>query len=219
MYSCRRLSLVLMMLFLYVGTLMAQTTISGTVVSADDNEPLMGVSILVEGTKNKTITNLDGKFTIPDVKPNAVLVVSMIGMRTERLKAKNGMHIVMKSEDVQMAEVVVTGQQQIDKRLFTGATTKISAEETKLDGVADINIWTGVDPKDKDLADYELGTSTGIILSDGTSGYIDRHQGIERSFNEDRDYYYPIPTKERQLYHEKGVDLKQNPGWVDGLSY
>ena len=87
------------------------------------------------------------------------------------------------------------------------------------DGVADINIWTGVDPKDKDMADYELGTSTGIILSDGTSGYIDRHQGIERSFNEDRDYYYPIPTKERQLYHEKGVDLKQNPGWVDGLSY
>ena len=139
MYSCRRLSLVLMMLFLYVGTLMAQTTISGTVVSADDNEPLMGVSILVEGTKNKTITNLDGKFTIPDVKPNAVLVVSMIGMRTERLKAKNGMHIVMKSEDVQMAEVVVTGQQQIDKRLFTGAATKVDAEKIKLSGAADVS--------------------------------------------------------------------------------
>ena len=69
------------------------------------------------------------------------------------------------------------------------------------------------------MADFELGTSTGIILSDGVSGYIDRHQNIERNFNEDRDYYYPIPTKERQLYHDKGVDLKQNPGWVDGLSY
>ena len=87
------------------------------------------------------------------------------------------------------------------------------------DGVPDIHIWTGVDPKDKDMADFELGTSTGIILSDGVSGYIDRHQNIERNFNEDRDYYYPIPTKERQLYHDKGVDLKQNPGWVDGLSY
>ena len=139
MYSCRRLSLVLMMLFLYVGTLMAQTTISGTVVSADDNEPLMGVSILVEGTKNKTITNLDGKFTIPDVKPNAVLVVSMIGMRTERVKAKNGMRIVLVSEDVQMAEVVVTGQQQIDKRLFTGAATKVDAEKIKLSGAADVS--------------------------------------------------------------------------------
>ena len=41
----------------------------------------------------------------------------------------------------------------------------------------------------------------------------------EIALDEARDYYYPIPTKERQLYHEKGVDLKQNPGWVDGLSY
>ena len=139
MYLCKRLNLVLMMLFLYVGTLMAQTSISGTVVSADDNEPLMGVSILVEGTKNRTITNLDGKFTIPDVKQNAVLVVSMIGMRTEKLKAKNGMHIVMHSEDVQMSEVVVTGQQQIDKRLFTGAATKVDADKIKLSGAADVS--------------------------------------------------------------------------------
>jgi len=139
MYSCRRLTFVLMMLFLYVGTLMAQTSISGTVVSADDNEPLMGVSILAEGTKNRTITNLDGKFTITDVKPNAVLVVSMIGMRTEKVKAKNGMHIVLHSEDVQMSEVVVTGQQQIDKRLFTGAATKVDAEKIKLSGAADVS--------------------------------------------------------------------------------
>ncbi|MBR1755379.1 MAG: SusC/RagA family TonB-linked outer membrane protein [Bacteroidaceae bacterium] len=139
MYLCRRLSLVLLTLFLWIGTLAAQTSISGTVISADDNEPLMGVSILVEGTQNRTITNLDGKFTISDVKQNAVLVFSMIGMRTEKAKAKNGMRVVMQNEDVQMTEVVVTGQQQIDKRLFTGAATKIDADKIKLSGAADVS--------------------------------------------------------------------------------
>ena len=88
MYLCKRMSLVLAALYLYVGMAMAQTTISGTVFSADDNEPLMGANILVEGTQKRAITDLDGKFTLSDVKSNAVLVVSMIGMRTEKVKAR-----------------------------------------------------------------------------------------------------------------------------------
>ena len=118
---------------------MAQTTISGTVFSADDNEPLMGASVLVEGTQKRTITDIDGKFTLTDVKSNATLVVSMIGMRTEKVKAKNGMRIVMQGEYTQMTEVVATGQQQIDKRLFTGAATKVDAEKIKLSGMADVS--------------------------------------------------------------------------------
>lgn len=87
------------------------------------------------------------------------------------------------------------------------------------DGKADINIWKDTNPKSKDVVDYQLGTSTGIELTEESKGYIYHHNNIERSFNEARDYYYPIPTKERQLYHQKGVLLKQNPGWADGLSY
>ena len=118
---------------------MAQTTISGTVFSADDNEPLMGASVLAEGTQKRAITDIDGKFTLTDVKSNATLVVSMIGMRTEKVKAKNGMRIVMQGEYTQMTEVVATGQQQIDKRLFTGAATKVDAEKIKLSGMADVS--------------------------------------------------------------------------------
>lgn len=87
------------------------------------------------------------------------------------------------------------------------------------DGVADINLWQGVNPKSKDVVDFELGVPTGIELTDGDTGFVEHHGNISRSFNESRDYFYPIPTKERQLYHQKGVDLKQNPGWIDGLSY
>ena len=87
------------------------------------------------------------------------------------------------------------------------------------DGKPDINIWTGTNPKSKDLVDWELGSSTGIELTGDSAGYVYHHGNVSRSFDEGRDYYYPIPTTERQLYHEKNVDLKQNPGWIDGLSY
>ena len=87
------------------------------------------------------------------------------------------------------------------------------------DGKNDINIWTGTNPKSPDMADFELGAETGLILSSDTAGYIDYHKNTARSFDENRDYYYPIPSKERQLYHEAGKSLSQNPGWVDGLSY
>ena len=133
------MSLVLEALFLYVGIAMAQTNVSGTVFSADDNEPLMGANIQVEGTQKRAITDIDGKFTLSDVKSNAVLVVSMIGMRTEKVKAKNGMRILLQSEYTQMTEVVATGQQQIDKRLFTGAATTVKAEDIKLSGMADVS--------------------------------------------------------------------------------
>ena len=139
MFLYRRLSLVFALLFLSIGVAIAQTTVSGTVFSADDNEPLMGANILVEGTQIRAITDLDGNFTLKEVKSNAVLVVSMIGMRTQKVKAKNGMRIMLQADNVQMTEVVVNGQQQIDKRLFTGAATTVDAEKIKLSGMADMS--------------------------------------------------------------------------------
>ena len=66
MFLYKKLSFVLMLLFLSVGVAIAQTTVSGTVFSADDNEPLMGANILVEGTQTRAITDLDGNFTLKD---------------------------------------------------------------------------------------------------------------------------------------------------------
>lgn len=55
-----------------------------------------------------------------------------------------------------------------------------------------------------------------ILLSEGTSGYVDYHKNHERyGFNEGRDYLYPIPINERSLNH----NLTQNPGWNDGLGF
>lgn len=81
------------------------------------------------------------------------------------------------------------------------------------DGKADVCIWKDTNPKHKDMTDLELGKATGIILTGDNSGYVYRHKDIERSFDENRDYYYPIPISER----ERNPQLKQNPGWNDGL--
>ena len=54
----------------------------------------------------------------------------------------------------------------------------------------------------------------GIVLSNGDSGYVEYFRTKERSFNEERDYLYPIPTEDRST----NPNLKQNPGWKDGLS-
>ena len=52
------------MLFMCISTALAQTKISGTVVSADDNEPVIGATIMVVGTKSGAVTDVDGKFSL-----------------------------------------------------------------------------------------------------------------------------------------------------------
>ena len=139
MILCRRLTLVVTMLFLYIGVAIAPTRVSGIVISAEDSEPLIGAIVTVEGSKTRTVTDIDGKFTIPVPNTNSVLVFSMVGMHSKKLKAKNGMRVTLESQDKQMQEVVVTGIQQTDKRLFTGAATKVDAEKVKLSGMADVS--------------------------------------------------------------------------------
>ena len=60
----KKLTMILAGLFLSVGMAMAQAQISGTVVSEEDGEPIIGASVLVEGTTVGAATDLDGKFTL-----------------------------------------------------------------------------------------------------------------------------------------------------------
>ena len=134
----KRLSMILASLFLCVGMAFAQSNISGTVVSQEDGEPIIGATVLVQGTKEGTVTDIDGHFTIA-VAAGKKLVISYVGMETQTVTAKNGMTITLAPDDKTLQEVVVTGMQKVDKRLFTGASTKISADEAKIDGMADIS--------------------------------------------------------------------------------
>ena len=133
----KRLTMLLVGLFLSLGIAFAQNKITGTVLE-DTGEPCIGATVMVQGTKQGTKTDLNGHFTI-DVPAGKKLVISYVGMTTQTVAAKNGMKVTLASDSHTVGEVVVTGMQKMDKRLFTGATTKIEADKAKLDGVADIS--------------------------------------------------------------------------------
>lgn len=126
-----------------IGLTVAQTpgSVTGVVVSAEDNEPIVGASVMVKGTKTGTSTDLNGKFTIKNLPSKAkTLVVSFIGMKTKEVPITSGnMEIALESSSEQLDEVVVTGMQKMDKRLFTGAATKIDAQNARIGGMADIS--------------------------------------------------------------------------------
>ena len=134
----KRFAFLLVNLFLFVGMAFAQTKISGTVVSQEDGEAIIGASVIVEGTKTGVATDIDGRFSI-DVPAGKKLVVSYIGMQSKVVTPKPGMKIALVVDDKTLQEVVVTGMVAQDKRLFSGAATKIDASKAKLDGMADIS--------------------------------------------------------------------------------
>ena len=135
----KRLTMLLVGLFLTVGMALAQNKIKGTVYD-DTGEPAIGASVLVQGSKtNGVITDADGSFTLT-VPAGKKLEISYIGMQKQVVTPRNGMKVYLQADKAtQVEEVVVTGMQKMDKRLFTGATTKIEADKAKLDGVADIS--------------------------------------------------------------------------------
>jgi TonB-linked SusC/RagA family outer membrane protein len=135
----KRLMTLLACLFLMMGTALAQTKVSGTVVSADDGEPVIGASVMIKGTKTGAITDVDGKFSLTSPQSNPQIVVTYVGMVSQTLRGGQNMRIVMESDATTIDEVVVTGMQKVDKRLFTGSTTKIDAAAAKIDGIADIS--------------------------------------------------------------------------------
>lgn len=82
------------------------------------------------------------------------------------------------------------------------------------DGTVDICLYKGSKPASKAPIVYEVGQD--IYLSEEDHGYVDPYHNITLAWDEDRDYFYPIPTDDRSL---SGGTLVQNPGWNDGLDF
>ena len=116
---------------------MAQTKVTGTVVSQEDGEPIIGASIIIQGQRSGTVTDADGKFSL-SVPAGKKISVSYIGMETQTLAPKAKMSISLRPS-AELEEVVVTGMQKTDRRLFTGATDRVNAEDAILNGIADIS--------------------------------------------------------------------------------
>lgn len=117
-------------------------TVKGTVTSADDGLTVIGAAVTVKGnTSIGTVTDFDGNFSLSVPSGTKKIQVSYVGYKTQEASVKPGavLKIVLETDAEVLDEVVVTGIQKMDKRLFTGATTKLDADKTKLDGIADVS--------------------------------------------------------------------------------
>jgi len=105
-------------------------TVSGKVVSASDNLPIIGATIAVEGTTTGTVTNIDGEFSI-DVDASDVILVSFIGYKTQRLTVatQTSFNVILEEDVTDLDEVVVVGYGVQKKKLVTGATVQVSGDD------------------------------------------------------------------------------------------
>jgi len=124
----KRLITLLTMLLLVVGGVFSQTKVSGTVVSQDDGQPVVGASVLVVGTQVGTVTNASGQFSLTCPEGKKSLRITYVGMEPIEVSARPNMRILLTSDQKALDEVIVVAYGTAKKSAFTGSATQIKAE-------------------------------------------------------------------------------------------
>lgn len=126
----RKLLSIIVVLLMGVTMLMAQTkVVTGRVITSEDGEPIIGATVMVEGTQNGTITDTDGNFSIKVSETQKNLVVSYVGMASQVVKVSDKKLIVqLSSNDEVLDEVMVVAYGTQKKSSFTGSAAQLKAE-------------------------------------------------------------------------------------------
>lgn len=110
----------------------AQTkTVSGTVVSAEDGQPIIGASVTLKGTSIATITGVNGDFTLNISGKEPILVVSYVGMKKTEVKAVDNIKISLENSISELDEVIVVGYNTVKKSSLTGSVSGVANKEIK----------------------------------------------------------------------------------------
>ena len=125
----KRIKMLFACLFLFVGMAMAQTKVSGTVLSYEDNEPVVGAAVRVVGTNTGAVTDINGKFTITCPQGKNTLSISYVGMESIEVSARANMRILLKNDAQNLDEIVVVAYGTAKKQSITGAVSSIDAKE------------------------------------------------------------------------------------------
>ena len=143
--------------------------ITGTIISSEDKQPLIGAIVLVKGTSNATATDLDGKFTL-SVPPDATaLIISYVGLKTQEvlLEGKKEFNITLLSEVKEVEQVVVTaiGIKRSEKTLGY-ASTQVSGDDINMSNTSSaMNALEGkVAGVQIESASGQPGASTNVVL-------------------------------------------------------
>lgn len=120
----------LFLAFVFTSAASAQTlTVSGTVT--DESLPLPGVSVVVQGTNQGTITDFDGNYELPNVSSNATLEFRFVGFATQEINVngRTEINVTMEEDMAALDEVVVVGYGSMERANVTGAITTVDVEE------------------------------------------------------------------------------------------
>ncbi|MDE7443421.1 MAG: carboxypeptidase-like regulatory domain-containing protein, partial [Muribaculaceae bacterium] len=122
----------LMLLLACPAVAQAQNIVSGVVYEDDGTTPLTGATVQVKGTTNATSTDIDGKYTLKISGKNPTLVYTFIGFQPseEKVDGRTTINVVMKTNSVQLDDVVVTALGISREQKSLGyAVTKVSNED------------------------------------------------------------------------------------------
>ncbi len=133
-----------------VSLVLAQTSISGKVISGDDGEPIIGATVMVKGTTTGTITDVNGNFSISLPVDNRALVISYVGMKTTEVQAVPNITIRLESDAAELEEVVVVAYGTVKREAKTGSVGVVTGDK-----IADVPVLS----LDKALAGKIAGVS------------------------------------------------------------
>lgn len=114
-------------------------TVSGQVTAADDGGELPGVSIRVKGSGQGTVTDIEGNYSITVGSGTDTLVYTFIGYNTheEVVGGRNVINVQLAEETTELGEVVITGFQEVQRKLFTGSAASVKMTDAKITGMTD----------------------------------------------------------------------------------
>lgn len=131
---------IVVILSLLSFNLYAQEVVRGKITDPS-GEGMIGVTIRIAGTGEGTVTDFDGNFSLR-AEQGQTLQITMVGMETQEVvisDLSSPINVELKEETEQLEAVVVTGFQEVNRKLFTGSSESLSMEDMKLNGLTDVS--------------------------------------------------------------------------------
>ena len=128
-YKLKKAAAVLLTMFLAISAYAQELTLNGTVLD-ENNQPLTGAGVMVKGTTNGEVTDLDGKFTIWLNKKGVDITVSYIGYKTYEFRygGQDNITIRLEPDTELLEEIVVVGYGTMKKSDLTGSVASVSSD-------------------------------------------------------------------------------------------
>jgi len=142
-------SKLLLLLLLLPFSALAQSTLTGIISDAASGQPIPGANIVVEGSTNGTSTDMDGNFTLTNIKSGDRLVISFLGYANQVVTytGQANLNISLQEDATQLQEVVVIGYGTTTKKDATGAVDVVSSKDFNKGAIANADqLLTGRSP-------------------------------------------------------------------------